>query len=192
MEEENFFKETGESNIFRKLINNYLPFWPLFVITTSICVAIAFLDLRSQVPVYVAAAKVLLKDPQKGGGDSKVLDALNIFSEKKIVDNEIVVLRSPDIMQEVVKQLNLYSIVYNKGNVRTEELYKENSPMDFIAVNKDSINFWGTYFFSVDWKNKTIQIDNKTVPFNDTFLINNTPIRLQINEGYNTSVVDRK
>ena len=191
MEEENFFKETGESNIFRKLINNYLPFWPLFVITTSICVAIAFLDLRSQVPVYVAAAKVLLKDPQKGGGDSKVLDALNIFSEKKIVDNEIVVLRSPDIMQEVVKQLNLYSIVYNKGNVRTEELYKENSPMDFIAVNKDSINFWGTYFFSVDWKNKTIQIDNKTVPFNDTFLINNTPIRLQINEGYNTSVVGK-
>ena len=188
MEEENFFKETGESNIFRKLINNYLPFWPLFVITTSISLAIAYLDLRSQVPVFVAAAKVLLKDPQKGGGDSKVLDALNIFSEKKIVDNEIVVLRSPDIMQDVVKQLNLYSIVYNKGNVRTEELYKENSPMEFIAVNKDSFNLWGTYFFSVDWKNKNIQIDNKTVPFNDTFLINNTPIRLQVNEEYNTSV----
>src|ERR1017187_2672234 len=188
MEEENFFKETGESNIFRKLINNYLPFWPLFVITTSISLAIAYLDLRSQVPVFVAAAKVLLKDPQKGGGDSKVLDALNIFSEKKIVDNEIVVLRSPDITQDVVKQRNLYSIVYNKGNVRTEELYKENSPMEFIAVNKDSFNLWGTYFFSVDWKNKNIQIDNKTVPFNDTFLINNTPIRLQVNEEYNISV----
>src|ERR1019366_4893950 len=132
MEEENFFKETGESNIFRKLIKNYLPFWPLFVITTSICVAIAFIDLRSQVPVFVASAKVLLKDPQKGGGDSKVLDAMNIFSEKKIVDNEIVVLHSSDIMTGVVKDLDLYATVYNKGNVRTEELYGENSPVKFV------------------------------------------------------------
>ena len=60
---------------------------------------IAFIDLRSQIPVYVASAKVLLKDPNKGGGDSKVLDALNIFSEKKIVDNEIVVFRSTDMMR---------------------------------------------------------------------------------------------
>ena len=86
--------------------------------------SLAYLDLRSQVPVYVASAKALLKDPQKSGSDSKVLDALNIFGEKKIVDNEIVVLRSPDLMTEAVKELDLYALVYNKGNVRTEELYK--------------------------------------------------------------------
>ena len=114
-----------------------------------------YLDLRSQIPVYVASAKVLLKDPQKGGGDSKVLDALNIFSEKKIVDNEIVVLRSSDIMQEVVKDLDLYATVYNKGNVRTEELYDENSPVKFVAVDKDNFNLWNTYFFSVDWKKRS-------------------------------------
>ena len=119
MDEEQFFKERGEANIFKQVIYKYLPFWPLFVITTAVSLAIAFIDLRSQVPVYVASAKVLLKDPQKGGGDSKVLDALNIFSEKKIVDNEIVVLRSADIMEEVVKDLDLYATVYNKGNVRT-------------------------------------------------------------------------
>ncbi len=77
MEEDQFFKEKQDSNIFKQIIYKYLPFWPLFVITVSISMFVAFIDFRSQVPVYVASAKALLKDPQKGGGDSKVLDALN-------------------------------------------------------------------------------------------------------------------
>ena len=136
MDEDQFFKEKTDSNIFKQVIYKYLPFWPLFVITVSISMLISYVDLRSQVPVYVASAKALLKDPNKGGSDSKVLDALNIFGEKKIVDNEIVVLRSPDLMQEVVKQLDLYGSVYNKGNVRTEELYNANSPVKFVALDK--------------------------------------------------------
>src|ERR1035438_4417647 len=107
MEDEQYLKERGETNIFKQVIFKYFPFWPLFIITTAVSLSIAFIDLRSQVPVFVASAKVLLKDPQKGGGDSKVLDAMNIFSEKKIVDNEIVVLHSSDIMTGVVKKLDL-------------------------------------------------------------------------------------
>src|ERR1700712_5624703 len=105
MDEEQFFKEKADSNIFKQVIYKYLPFWPLFLITTALCMAVSYIDLRSQIPVFVASAKVLLKDPQKGGGDSKVLDALNIFSEKKIVDNELIVLRSSSIIEEVVDSL---------------------------------------------------------------------------------------
>ena len=147
MEEDQFFKERTENNIFKQVIYKYIPFWPLFLITTSITMAVAYIDLRSQVPVFVASAKVLLKDPQKGGGDSKVLDALNIFSEKKIVDNEIVVLRSNNIMQEVVKELNLYATVYNKGNVRIEELYQSNSPLNLCCNEQRNIQFVGKIFF---------------------------------------------
>ena len=105
MDEDQFFKEKTDSNIFKQVIYKYMPFWPLFILTVSVSMLVAVIDLRSQIPVFVASAKVLLKDPNKGGGDSKVLDALNIFTEKKIVDNEIVVLRSTDMMQEVVKRL---------------------------------------------------------------------------------------
>src|SRR6185437_6449600 len=185
MDEDQFFKEKTDSNIFKQIIYKYLPFWPLFVITISISMAVAYIDLRSQVPVYVASAKVLLKDPQKGGGDSKVLDALNIFSEKKIVDNEIVVLRSSDIMTEVVKDLDLYATVYNKGNVRIEELYADNSPVKFVALNKDNFNLWNTYYFSVNWKKKVLEIDQKEVPFNDTVVLGNATVRVIANDNYN-------
>ncbi|HEY8660505.1 MAG TPA: polysaccharide biosynthesis tyrosine autokinase, partial [Hanamia sp.] len=191
MDEEQFFKERTDSNIFKQVIYKYLPFWPLFLVTVSISLFIAFIDLRSQVPVYVASAKVLLKDPNKGGGDTKVLDALNIFSEKKIVDNEIVVLRSSDMMTEVVKQLDLYATVYNQGNVRTEELYNSNSPLKFVALDKEHFNLWGTYFFSVNWGKKVVEIDNKRVAFDSTVTINGTPIKLVINHDYNPNVVGK-
>src|SRR5215212_3318411 len=105
MNEEKFFSEKPQSNILVQIVQRYLPFWPVFILFTGISLAVAYVYLRSQTRIYVAASKVLLKDPQKGGGDSKVLDALNIFSEKKIVENEIIVLKSSDMMQQVVKDL---------------------------------------------------------------------------------------
>jgi tyrosine-protein kinase Etk/Wzc len=129
MSDEQFFEDKNQSNILVQIVHRYLPFWPLLAILLAISLSISFLYLRSQTKLYVAAAKVLLKDPQKGGSDSKVLEALNIFGEKKIVENEILVLKSGSLMQEVVKQLDIYNTVYNKGKVQTEELYGSNSPL---------------------------------------------------------------
>src|SRR5665647_854326 len=158
MNEEQFFKEKQETNIFIQLLQKYLPFWPLFALTIPISMSIAFIYLRAEVPIYVATAKVLLKDPNKGSGDSKVLDALNIFSEKKIVENEILVMRSSGLMQEVVKSLDLYATAYNQGKVRLEELYGENSPIRFIALQKDSIYSYGKHNFKIDWNNRSVEI----------------------------------
>ena len=83
MNEDQFFKEKPSTNILAQVVHRYLPFWPIFIICTIISLSVAYIYLRSQTRIYVASAKVLLKDPQKGTGDSKVLDALNIFSEKK-------------------------------------------------------------------------------------------------------------
>ncbi len=191
MDEDQFFKERADSNIIKQVIYKYMPYWPLFVISVGISLAITYINLRAQIPTYVATAKVLLKDPNKGGGDSKVLDALNIFSEKKIVDNEIVALQSKDMMAEVVQELGLYAEVFNKGNVQIEELYQENSPVTFLAIDKEHFNLYGTYFFSIDWNRQTITIDRKKVPFNSVFQINGTSLTFVMNEAYNKNAVGK-
>lgn len=192
MSDEQILKERTDSNFFVQLIQRYLPFWPLFVITIVLSLTLSYIYLRSQIPIYVANAKILLKDPEKGGGaDNKLLDALNIFGEKKIVENEIVVLRSTDLMEQVVKQLNLYANVYNKGRVQTEELYKENSPAYFVAQNPDSTISWGKYYFKIDWNRNQIHIDNKTVIANSTVTLNNTIYRVQLNPYYNKHVTGK-
>src|SRR5258705_1743943 len=171
MSESSFFKERTESNQLIQLLQRYLPFWPLFVVTIGIGLTISWLRLRSQTRIYMAAATVLLKDRQKGGGDSKVLEALNIFSEKKIVENEIIVLRSSVILEEVARALDLYAAVYNQGRLRTEELYKSNSPVWFRAINKENIQGGGKFFFSVNWKKKFIKIRNQVIPFDSTITV---------------------
>ena len=185
MSEQQFFKERPETNLLIQLIQRYLPFWPLFVFSVGIGLAISWFYLRSQTRIYVVSAKVLLKDPQKNGGDSKVLDALNIFSEKKIVENEIIVLRSSSIMEEVVDSLDLYATVYNEGKVRVEELYKENSPIWFQAQNKDNIESGGQQYFSVDWNKNTVRIFNQDLPFNSNLKVGKTIYRLVPNPDYN-------
>ena len=191
MSEQQFFKERPDTNLMLQIMQRYLPFWPLFVITISTGMALSWFYLRVQTRIYVATAKVLLKDPQKNGGDSKVLDALNIFSEKKIVENEIIVLRSSVILEQVVSDLDLYNDVHNKGKVRTEELYKGNSPVWFRAVDKKNINSAGTYFFDVDWKKKQVSINRKTVAFNDTVNIGGSAYFVVPNLAYNQTLTGK-
>ena len=183
MNEQQFFAQRTD-NVFVQLIQRYMPFWPLFVITTALSLAVTYVYLRSQVRIYVATSKVLLKDPNKGGGDSKVLDALNIFGDKKIVENEIVVLKSTNIMQEVVRELDLYASVYNEGRVQVEELYKATSPIWFSTLNTAEITSSKKYYFQVDWNRQLIYIDNKTVHFNDSVLLNNIVYKVEPNPTY--------
>lgn len=184
MDDQQIFKQQTERNVFLQIIERYLPFWPLFVITTALSLAVTFVYLRSQVRIYVASAKVLLKDPNKGSGDSKILDALNIFGDKKIVENEIVVLRSTNLMHDVVTELHLYGAVYNEGNVRVEELYRENCPVYFRTSQTESIYPSPKYFFTIDWNRNTIKIDNRIVHFNDSVLLNGTVYKVEINPTY--------
>ncbi len=100
-------------------------------------------------------------------------------------------MRSSDINQQVVKELELYAPVYNKGTVRVEELYKANSPVHFQALNSATLNSWATYFFTMDWANKKVLIDNKSVRFDSVVLLDNNYFRLLVNHGYNTAVVGK-
>lgn len=191
MSEDQFFNDKPQSNILVQILHRYLPFWPVLVVFTVISLSISYIYLRSQTKIYVAAAKVLLKDPQKGAGDSKVLDALNIFSEKKIVENEIIVLKSTSLMQEVVKQLDLYTSVYNEGNVQTEELYGDNSPLYFQAIDKDSITGGGKFSLDIDWPKERINLGGREFGFHDVITIANTKYRAVINPSYNREVTGK-
>ena len=117
MTEDQFFSEKPQANILAQIVQRYLPFWPIFVLFTVVSMSVAYVYLRSQTKIYVAAAKVLLKDPQKNNSELKVLEGLAGMGEKKIVENEIIVLRSGDLMQRVVKELDLYVTIFNEGKL---------------------------------------------------------------------------
>ena len=80
-------------------------------------------------------------------------------------------------MEDVVDSLDLYATVFNEGNVQTEELYADNSPIKFIALDKNNIVSSGKYFFDIEWS-KRIGKDRRPVySFRWNFTVGNTQYR---------------
>ena len=121
--DQDFNIQEKETNIIDDIRQKYYPYWPIFVLTILISLFAAYMYLRYTQPTYRVTGKLLVKDEKKGVDASKVLDALNVFGEKKIVENEIDIIKSWPIMESVVKDLHLYTTVYHNGNIRTDEEY---------------------------------------------------------------------
>ena len=117
-----------ELNI-QELLFRYLIHWPWFVASVLFCVVCAFAYLKIATPVYNVSATVLIKDEKKGGGASvaselEKMGLAGMVTSTNGVDNEIEVLKSKSLAQEVVNQLNLYVTYRDEDEFPPKELYR--------------------------------------------------------------------
>jgi tyrosine-protein kinase Etk/Wzc len=157
--------EQPQKNIVSQLWFKYFPYWPLFLLVFIIAVTGAWFKLRYATPMFESTATLLIKDEKKGLDDSKIIESLNQLSTKKIIENEMEVIKSRSLMVEVVKSLHLYAPIYEKGKIRTISAY-ENSPIKIEAPNPDSITGTGEVYFSFDKSKAQIIIENLSYPLN--------------------------
>lgn len=184
------FENFEEENLFAELGQRYIPYWPLFVLLIAISIGAAFIYLKFSPPIYEVVGKVLVKDEKKGVDASKVLDALNVFGEKKIVENEIDIFESWPILEAVVKDLNLYQNITHEENLRSVDVYGTSTPVLFEAVAPDSLNkFSKTVNFTVNWKTNSINIDDKKYFEGSKLVLQNNTFILHFNPAF-TGVKD--
>ena len=109
-------------NIAGEILQKYLPYWPIFLITISIGLTVSFFKIRYATPMYQAGAGIMLKD--KEDGVESVLNALEGTESKKNVENEIELLKSQNLMTQVVKELGIYAHIYEPGRVKHVLAYR--------------------------------------------------------------------
>ncbi|HEV2478431.1 MAG TPA: polysaccharide biosynthesis tyrosine autokinase [Puia sp.] len=131
-------REQKDSNLISFIRFRFVPYWPLFALLLTIAVGAAFVYIKWAPPIYQAKADLLIKDENKGSGDGRVLESLNVFSTKKIVEDEIEVLQSQTLVREVVRNLDLYAPVTSKGRFKTYPAYIS-SPVIVEALGFDSL-----------------------------------------------------
>jgi capsular exopolysaccharide synthesis family protein len=131
-------REQKDSNLISFIRFRFVPYWPLFALLLFIAAAAALVYIKWTPPVYQAKADLLIKDESKGASDGRVLESLNIFSTKKIVEDEIEVLQSPTLMREVVRNLELYAPITSKGRFKVYPAYTS-SPVIVEALGFDSL-----------------------------------------------------
>ena len=114
--------------------NMCISHWYWFAIAVAACLFIAAFYILKTTPVYTRSASVLIKEDTKGRSVSS--DITSAFSDlgfgqtRVNVNNEIVNFKSPDLMLQVVKNLNL-NIDYKKpGRMHDWTLYGSQLPVN--------------------------------------------------------------
>jgi len=164
----------------------YLRYWHYFLISAAICFFVIKYYLNHTVPVFESKAKVKIIDDSKNSFVLPTTAAL--FGKSKVnLDNEIEVLKSYRLLEQVCKSLNLNNQYYNVGYLNNIEIWK-NRPFTIdwldtsVAMDEKSISF---EIEIVNGGYKIINASSKVYPFNSVQYVNKIPYRLSLQVGTN-------
>ncbi|HVG41924.1 MAG TPA: hypothetical protein VM888_09980, partial [Chitinophagaceae bacterium] len=146
-----------------QLFFKYIPYWPLFLILTAICLGYSWYKLQHETPLYSANIKILVKDQAR---ESKIAEELSAGTPKNDVENQIEVLKSLPLMTNVVKNLSLYAPMFEEGKFIPHTAYQI-SPISVVAMNPDSLMEQPKVPFEFDAKSQQVTIDNNKFGLNN-------------------------
>ncbi len=115
------------------------PFWPLIFFALALGILAGYLALRLATPVYRVNIKMVVNDDDQQGGSALPsilrLDSRDLSTE---TEREIEILRSADILKQVVSKLQLNVSYSLEGNIKTGEAYNT-IPVVLELQSPDSI-----------------------------------------------------
>jgi tyrosine-protein kinase Etk/Wzc len=161
-------KREEHTGLLEMIRHKYQPYWPLFVIASIISFSIAYVYLRYATPLYKISSSLLIKEDNRPV-ESSIIEMMDPLGRGKKVDNEIEILKSRTIAKTVVKNLDLYGEVFEKGRIRDISMYKK-GPLQFKFIDPDLIgpDENSIVQLNYDYKGKKVSLDGKTYPLNDT------------------------
>lgn len=105
----------------------FVPKWYWFAISLFITLTIAVLYLLSTPPIYTRTAAILVKDNSKSSSSTSAMSDfsdLGIFKSNTNINNELLTLKSPTLMTEVVNRLGLNETFTVRRELKKVDLYK--------------------------------------------------------------------
>ena len=126
----------------REEIEKYLIHWKWFFLGVFLSLVIAFFYLRYSPSQYEAFTTIMIKDNNKSGISAELaaFEDLGIIGggSANNTDNEIQILKSRNIIGNVVDTLDLTTTYYDEGLIKYSELYKQ-SPIIIKFLNKNKL-----------------------------------------------------
>jgi len=113
------------------LFFKYLSYWKLFLASLVICMVLGVVYLKLTTPVYEVNSTVLLKDDKKGGGMDELgaLKDLGLLDVKNNVDNELEILKTSNLTEQVIRELGIYVNYKEIGTFKNNILYGATCPI---------------------------------------------------------------
>lgn len=122
-------KPTDDFIRIQDLWGMFVPRWHWFALSLFAALAVATFYLLSTPNIYTRTAAILVKDDSKSGSSTNAMSEfsdLGIFKSNTNINNELLTLKSPTLMTEVVQRLGLNESYTVRKGLRTIGLYKCN------------------------------------------------------------------
>ncbi len=126
--------ETTSSFTLEDLFKAMFRNWYWFAISIFVCLCVGVFYVKTTPKVYKRDATILVKDSRKGGSNDILAfnDILGVG--RRNVDNELFVIQSRRLMEEVVDILGLATRYKEVGRLNDTDLYHR-SPIDVVIVD---------------------------------------------------------
>lgn len=109
-----------------------LSYWPWILLSVTVFVGLGLLYVARTPSVFTQSAALLIKEEGKGKSTAQGVEQFGefgLFSNNTNIQNEMMTLKSPDLMEEVVRRLNLDYNYYLPGRFHKIVAYGTNLPV---------------------------------------------------------------
>ena len=156
--------EDNSINI-KKELSYYFFFWPWIITFTLITLFFAFIYLRYTENIYESNAQLQVKDRKSDPSTFLTEGVEGIFDFDRInLSNDMAVIKSHNILEKLVKKLdlqtNIYAIGSIVGEINTRLLYMPSVPIDVEFKGTDDSQEW--YLEVYD---NTLKISNEELTY---------------------------
>lgn len=148
---------------------SYLRYWPWYILSLSLAFAGAYGYMLYKQPVYRIKASLLLQDEKRGNSQTNPLKELEVYAPKKVVENELEVLRSSTLMEQVVSALHLDTRYFRHTPFGKREIYTE-SPVWMLVESAAPVLYTDILALSFP-DSQSVRINHgKPLPLNQRIL----------------------
>lgn len=106
-----------------------LHYWPWVLVSLAACMGVAVLYLLRTPNVYTTTASILIKDESSKKSRMEDFGDFGLFRSKTNIENEITTMKSADLMEEVVRRLDLDMNYYKPGRFHYVVAYGTTLPV---------------------------------------------------------------
>lgn len=114
----------------KRVLARVIRFWYVLVLSLLVALAVAYVVNRYSTRIYQVNASIIIKENEESAG-AKFLYNNELVNPYRNFYNEIYIMKSYPLLQEVIEGLNFNASLHKEGDIKTTEYYDPQFPVTF-------------------------------------------------------------
>lgn len=159
---------------YQRLLSQILKYWYLVILSLGIALFSAYLVNRYAVRIYPVSMSILIKESEEASGNAEILYNNPLVQGYRNYYNELYIIKSYPLVQNVVDNLGFVASFYKTGNVKTTEVYKSIPVYISLLSNPLQVSKFEFTVLSEDkfqlrlYAGDDVSVEKQVFQFNDT------------------------